>query len=357
MRQARILLGLCALATSLGVSNAWGASDAERGRSLIQERGCLTCHTVDDTLRNAPPLAGLFGRRRRVVEDGATRELVADEAYVKRSILHPVVEVVEGFLPGSMPHLPMAEKDADDMTAAIMSYRSPGVFRPPTPIWCLLGSALLFVGFHLGLSSHPLRGRLVDKLGAKGFQGLYSLISLATFVMTILTFRSAPYMGLWQPAAWTRYIPNILMPIAFVLLVLAVTTKNPTVAGQEKLAAAEPVGIVKITRHPMLWAFTLWGLGHIPPNGDARSVILFGSMALVSVLGMLHIDARRKRALGESWKAFAEKTSLVPFGAILSGKAKVGLLEVGVGRIFVGLFLYAVMLMAHRWLFGLSAMP
>lgn len=338
-------------------SNAWSAPDPERGKSLIQEKSCLTCHSVDDTLRNAPPLAGLAGRRRRVVEDSITRELVADEAYIKRSILHPVVEVVEGYLPGSMPHFPISEKDAEDMTAAIMSYRAPGVFRAPIPIWCLLGSALLFVGIHLGLSFHPVRSRLVSKLSSNGFQGLYSLLVLGAFIMMIITYRSAPYIALWPSPQWTRYLPNVVMPIAFVLLVLSVTTKNPTTAGQEAQAQAEPVGIVKVTRHPMLWGIALWGLAHLPPNGDARSAILFGSLVLLSLLGMLHIDARRKRALGDAWNSFASKTSLLPFGALLSGRAKVGLLEIGLGRIFIGLILYAIMIMAHKSIFGLSALP
>ncbi len=352
-------LSLTALLTSqiLFLCSAQASPNPERGKSLIQEKSCLTCHSVDDTLRNAPPLAGLAGRQRRIVEDGVTRDIIADEAYIKRSILHPVVEVVEGFLPGSMPHFPISEQDADDMTAAIMSYRSPGVFRPPVPIWCLLGSAFLFVALHLGLSSHPIRSRLIKKLSDKGFQGLYSLLVLSAFVMVIITFRSAPYIGLWQSPKWTRYFPNVVMPISFVLLVLSMTTKNPTTAGQESAASAEPAGIVKVTRHPMLWGILLWGLAHLPPNGDARSAILFGSLSVLSLLGMLHIDARRKRALGDAWTAFASKTSLIPFGAILSGRAKVGLLEIGIGKILIGLLMYAIMIMAHKSIFGLSALP
>jgi mono/diheme cytochrome c family protein len=71
------------------------------GRHLFHEIGCVGCHSID---ADAPPgiapnLGGLMDNERRLA-DG--RRLVADSAYVVRSILDPSADVVEGY-PANMP--------------------------------------------------------------------------------------------------------------------------------------------------------------------------------------------------------------------------------------------------------------
>ncbi len=71
------------------------ASPAQRGEKLFQDLGCNTCHR-SDALARAPDLTGLLGRRVRL-RDGRT--LIADEAYVRESILDPAAKVVDGYEP------------------------------------------------------------------------------------------------------------------------------------------------------------------------------------------------------------------------------------------------------------------
>jgi cytochrome c oxidase subunit 2 len=68
-------------------------SPAERGLQLFQDLGCATCHRADATAR-CPDLAGLFGRPVRL-KTGET--VVADEAYLRQSIVDPGARVVEGY--------------------------------------------------------------------------------------------------------------------------------------------------------------------------------------------------------------------------------------------------------------------
>ncbi len=67
------------------------------GERLIRLRGCVACHSTDGSKIIGPSFKGLFGSTRRVVVNGEEKEVVADEEYLRRSILKPGQEVVEGF--------------------------------------------------------------------------------------------------------------------------------------------------------------------------------------------------------------------------------------------------------------------
>jgi cytochrome c oxidase subunit 2 len=68
---------------------------ASNGESIFQQLGCVTCHR-SDTQGRGPNLAGIFGKPVQL-EDGLT--VVADENYVRESILSPSAKVVKGFKP------------------------------------------------------------------------------------------------------------------------------------------------------------------------------------------------------------------------------------------------------------------
>jgi len=68
---------------------------AQTGQTLFQQLGCSTCHRFDVQGRG-PNLLGAFGKPVQL-EDGRT--VVADENYVRESILNPTAKVVSGFKP------------------------------------------------------------------------------------------------------------------------------------------------------------------------------------------------------------------------------------------------------------------
>ena len=72
------------------------------GDQLFQERGCKACHSIDGTPGLGPTLKGLFEKTVTVLTDRKERKLVADEAYLRKSILEPNADVVKGF-PAIMP--------------------------------------------------------------------------------------------------------------------------------------------------------------------------------------------------------------------------------------------------------------
>lgn len=73
------------------------------GISLLQEKGCMTCHTIDGSEKLAPSFKGIVGTKRIVLTDGEEREVIVDEEYIRRSILYPNADIVKGFAFGMMP--------------------------------------------------------------------------------------------------------------------------------------------------------------------------------------------------------------------------------------------------------------
>jgi cytochrome c oxidase subunit 2 len=68
---------------------------ASQGEKLFQELGCTTCHRPDSGARG-PNLQGLYGRPVRLTDN---RVIVADDNYIRESILSPNAKVVSGFQP------------------------------------------------------------------------------------------------------------------------------------------------------------------------------------------------------------------------------------------------------------------
>lgn len=75
-------------------------SPAERGERLMQEKACLACHSLDGSRLVGPSYKGLYGRKGKTT-DG--EEYVADDAYLKESILYPNKKIVEGYAPAMPP--------------------------------------------------------------------------------------------------------------------------------------------------------------------------------------------------------------------------------------------------------------
>ena len=68
---------------------------AASGEKLFQQLACVTCHRSDGTGRG-PSLEGVFGKPVQLADGG---KVVADEAYVRESIIDPRAKVVSGYQP------------------------------------------------------------------------------------------------------------------------------------------------------------------------------------------------------------------------------------------------------------------
>jgi len=71
------------------------ASMSANGKELFSQLGCATCHRFD-TQGRGPNLVGIFGKPVQL-NDGRT--VMADENYIRESILNPQAKIVAGFQP------------------------------------------------------------------------------------------------------------------------------------------------------------------------------------------------------------------------------------------------------------------
>jgi uncharacterized membrane protein len=220
----------------------------------------------------------------------------------------------------------------------------------------LLAAAALLLATHYGISSTAPRGWLVARLGERPYLVLYSLVAFGALGWLISAYRRAPFIELWSAPAWSAWLPLVVMPFALLLLVCGVSTLNPTAVGApDTLGQAEPArGILRITRHPFMWGVALWALTHIVANGDAAAMVLFGTFAVLALLGTLLIDGKFASRRGAEWQRFAAVSSNLPFAAIAARRQHLALGEIGWLRAGIALALYVVLLALHPWLFGLS---
>lgn len=218
------------------------------------------------------------------------------------------------------------------------------------PTLYLIIATLVFIGIHV-VPSTPLRALGVKALGRSAYVGLFSLASLAALAWMSLSYARAPFEGLWPGL---RLVPAAVTPFAFVLLGCGLLSRNPALLGQSALLKnGDPArGIIRVTRHPIMWAIMLWAAAHVLAIGSLQAVVFFGGLLLLAAAGTTLQDARNAAALGEDWKRFAAQTSNVPFAAVFRGRNRIVWREIGWAKPAVGVAAFLVVLYFHPWLFG-----
>lgn len=105
---------------------------ASQGEKLFRKYACNTCHMSDATGRG-PVLLGLYGTTVTLANDAT---VVADENYIRESILNPQAKITKGFAP-VMPTF-QGQVSEDDLMKLIayvhsLSGQKAGVGPPPSP--------------------------------------------------------------------------------------------------------------------------------------------------------------------------------------------------------------------------------
>jgi uncharacterized membrane protein len=214
-------------------------------------------------------------------------------------------------------------------------------------LWNLVAANTAFVGTHF-VMSHPLRAGLVKALGAKGFQIAYSLVSFATLGWVYFAFIAAPPADLPGSGDIGWIIATVLTWPAMVLLAGSFAGNpalpTPMAAAQ---ARAEPKGVFRVTRHPMMWAIGLWALSHMVLFWSLRTMITALAMGVLALVGAKLQDAKKEMLMGDAWAAWERRTSYWPrWGQLLS---------VGAVPLVLGTALWLAGSWFHLWRAGIPA--
>lgn len=185
----------------------------------------------------------------------------------------------------------------------------------------MLPAASAFLLISHFVSSTPVRPAVVSRIGEGAWLGAYSLVSFVAFGWLIAAYAQAETVWLFAPPAWAWPVAWGLVPLGFILLVASTTTPNPALTRMDGLLDRPDAvqGVLRVTRHPMLWGFGLFAVAHMLVNPDVASWWLFGTIAVLSLAGTVLQDWKKARDV-RAWGAYAAATSNVPFVAILQGR-------------------------------------
>ena len=228
----------------------------------------------------------------------------------------------------------------------------------------LIVASAFFVLIHFLIAGTGLRDRLVARIGEATFRLLFSVLAAFGLVAMVLGYIQAEGHPVWSGGRaplpiWVFYLGNLL---AVLLLVIGTLTSSPNSILTEKAYQSGKVevrGMLRITRHPGMLGIGLWALMHLLANGDSAAIVLFGSLALLALLGPLSMDRKKLRLDGERYAQIMAQTSYLPFVAMLKGRAQTDKntsvwAEIGWLKLVLALGVFAGLVLTHSWFSGVA---
>lgn len=172
----------------------------------------------------------------------------------------------------------------------------------------LILGLVVFLGVHsVRIVADDWRAATIARIGTGAWKGVYSVLSLAGFVMIVWGYGLARHdpVPLWSPPVATRHVASLLTLVSFVLVAAAYVPRN---------------GIRAALGHPMLLGVKLWAFAHLLANGTLADVLLFGAFLAWAVLD--YRAARRRDAAAATPRASGTRVgtaTAVVVGAVAWG--------------------------------------
>jgi len=143
--------------------------------------------------------------------------------------------------------------------------------------------ALLATGMTLWIVVHMFpayapvrRDALVASLGENPYKGIFSLLIIVSLVLIVLGWKRAIPTAIYLPPLQPGFLPSLLV-----------------LAGLILFFAAQMGGHLKrVLRHPQMLGTILWAVAHLLTNGDSRSMLLFGGLAVWALLEIMLCNRR-----------------------------------------------------------------
>lgn len=184
----------------------------------------------------------------------------------------------------------------------------------------LVAGLILWAIVHLFPSLAPAaRATLVTRMGENVYKGLFSVDIVIALALIVYGWRTTEIVNWYVPPLHGSPIVSLLVFVAFFLYA----------------ATHAPGNTKRLLNHPMLTGTAVWGVAHLLANGENRSVVLFGGIALWAVISIITIS-RRDRPY--------EKPEPVPLSRDLM-------------TLVASAVVFGVVLYGHQWAFGVSPIP
>ena len=153
----------------------------------------------------------------------------------------------------------------------------------------LILGLVLFLGIHsTRIFANGMRTSFIAQRGANAWKGLYTVLSLAGFVLLVWGYglaRQQPVVLWAAPPVWTKHMAALLTLISFVLVTAAYVPGN---------------GIKAKLHHPMTLGVKVWAFAHLIANNTLADLLLFGGFLVWAIV--LFANARRRdRAAGTTY--------------------------------------------------------
>lgn len=190
----------------------------------------------------------------------------------------------------------------------------------------LLGT---FAIAHSGLAALRMWGE--SKIGARLYRIFFAAVSIPLATILIIYFFNHRYDGLvlWQvqgipgmkETVWLLSFISFffLYPATFNLLEIAAVAK-PEVHLYE-------TGIIRISRHPQMVGQIIWCIAHTLWLGTTFTIVTSLGLIAHHLFAVWHGDRRLTKRYGEAFTKIKERTSVVPFLAIIDGRQKLEIKE------------------------------
>ena len=186
----------------------------------------------------------------------------------------------------------------------------------------MLGLQLIFAIAHSGGAA--LRPWAEKYIGPRLYRIIFALISLPLAVLLIIYFFNHRYDGrqLWQ----VQGIPGVgtlvwvLSAISFFFLYPATFNLLEIAAIQKPQVHLYETGIIRITRHPQMVGQVIWCVAHTLWLGTSFTFVTSIGLVLHHLFGVWHGDRRLSQRYGEAFALVKQRTSIIPFQAIIDGR-------------------------------------
>lgn len=182
----------------------------------------------------------------------------------------------------------------------------------------------IFAVAHSGMASFRDAGERL--MGERAYRVLFAGVSLPLAVSAVVYFINHRYDGvqLWQ----VQSIPGVHQ-LVWLLSFISFFFLYPSTFNLLEVAAVDKpkmhlweTGIIRISRHPQMVGQFIWCIAHTLWMGN--SMMLTTSLGLVAhhIFGVWNGDRRMAARYGKSFEAVKNRTSIIPFAAILDGRQK-----------------------------------